>query len=205
MDKRKEEIVEVALNRFGHYGFSKTTMNEIAEDLRITKANLYYYYQDKQALISDVIRYVSAGLFELEDNLIKIYKNDFLGTLIALLELRSKFIAKYYMLSINENLEWIKGVNVTTAIEEMHQREYNRLLEFFVMAVEHGDVRLNNVEEAVQCYIDVNKGLSLMINMQDIISGIPNKDNVKKIFESQQRATKLIFEDKIVTKNNEKE
>ena len=113
MDKRKEEIVEVALKRFCHYGFSKTTMNEIAEDLHITKANLYYYYQDKAALIRDVIRSVSNVLEKDEQKIIDQFESDFLGTLFGMLELHSSFLSKYYMLSINENLEWIRGVEVT--------------------------------------------------------------------------------------------
>lgn len=200
MDNRKEEIIEVALRRFCHYGFSKTTMNEVADDLNVTKANLYYYYQDKTALINDVIRYVSSAVHASEQEILDKYNHDFLGTLIILLELRSTFVSKYYMLSINENLEWIKGLNVTEVIEEVHKREFDMVLRFFEFAVVSGDVKLKNVSEAVQSYIEVNKALTLMFNMQDIITGLPNRDNVKKILESQIRVTKLIFEDKIVTK-----
>ncbi|MBB1643791.1 TetR/AcrR family transcriptional regulator [Sphingobacterium sp. UME9] len=48
MEDRKDQIIHAAIRRFMHYGFSKTTMNEIAEDIKITKANLYYYYSEKE-------------------------------------------------------------------------------------------------------------------------------------------------------------
>ena len=199
MDKRKEEIVEVALKRFCHYGFSKTTMNEIAEDLHITKANLYYYYQDKAALIRDVIRSVSNVLEKDEQKIIDQFESDFLGTLFGILELRSSFLSKYYMLSINENLEWIRGVEVTELFMELYQKELERLKNFFNKAVELKTVVINDIDETVLSFIEVNKALGIMYNVQDIISGIPNKSNVQKILESQKRITKLIFEDKIVT------
>ncbi|MEM7467236.1 MAG: TetR/AcrR family transcriptional regulator [Pseudomonadota bacterium] len=42
------DIVEVALNRFLHYGYNKTTMAEIAEDIGMSAANLYRYFDNKQ-------------------------------------------------------------------------------------------------------------------------------------------------------------
>lgn len=200
MDKRKEEIIEIAINRFCHYGFSKTTMNEVAEDLHITKANLYYYYQDKTALISDVIRYVGNKLYELEQRIIDDYEDDFLGTLFGVLELRSCFLSKYYMLHINENLEWMRSISIRELLEEIQQNEFNKLKDFFTIAVSRNHVRIADIDEAALAYMEVNKSLGIMYNVQDIISGLPNKDNVSKILESQKRITKLIFEDKLVTK-----
>lgn len=199
MVKRKEEIIDVALKRFCHYGFSKTTMNEIADDLRITKANLYYYYNDKTALISDVIRFVATGLTEIEQDIIDNYNRDFLGTLFGMLEVRSKFLSKYYMLHINENLEWIKGIGITDLIKELEQVEIDKLSNFFQIAIDFGDLKSNNIEEMVTSYVEVCKAISIMYNVQDMITGIPNIANVEKILESQKRITKLMFEDKIIT------
>lgn len=200
MDKRKGEIIEVALKRFCHYGFGKTTMNEIADDLRITKANLYYYYNDKTTLIIDVIRYVSDELGNLEVEIIKNYNHDFLGTLFGMLELRSEFLSKYYMLHIDENIEWVRDESITKLLNELQEKEFVRLKSFFKHAVESSDVRINNLDETVLAYIEVNKALSIMYNVQDIISGIPDMSNVEKVLISQKRITKLMFEDKIITK-----
>src|SRR5690606_41814195 len=98
MDKRKEEIVEVALKRFAHYGFNKTTMNEVADDLNITKANLYYYYPDKLELIKDVIRHVGKEIYREEKIIINAYRNNFLEVMFSLLEVRASYLKKYYVL-----------------------------------------------------------------------------------------------------------
>lgn len=49
-------IMEAAQKRFGHYGLSKTTMTEIAEDIGMSKASLYYYFPDKEAIFKAVIK-----------------------------------------------------------------------------------------------------------------------------------------------------
>src|SRR3954468_9394537 len=43
-------ILDAAQKRFGHYGLSKTTMNEIAADIGMSKASLYYYFKDKESI-----------------------------------------------------------------------------------------------------------------------------------------------------------
>ncbi len=48
--KIKEEILNAANRRFGHYGYSKTTMAEIATDCSMSAANLYRYFRDKSAI-----------------------------------------------------------------------------------------------------------------------------------------------------------
>src|SRR5687768_1257177 len=63
-DEMREKILEAALKRFMHYGASKTTMNEIADDLRCSKASLYYYFSDKKALHNAVLMKIGETFFE---------------------------------------------------------------------------------------------------------------------------------------------
>lgn len=54
-DSKITTIIEAARNRFAHYGLTKTTMNEIAADIGMSKASLYYYFPDKENLFVAVI------------------------------------------------------------------------------------------------------------------------------------------------------
>jgi TetR/AcrR family transcriptional regulator len=56
MEDKPEKIIGTAQQLFGLYGVEKTTMQEIANDLRISKASLYYYFPDKESLYNAVIR-----------------------------------------------------------------------------------------------------------------------------------------------------
>lgn len=48
-------IIEAARKRFAYYGFGKATMDEIAADVGLGKASLYYYFPAKEALFDAVI------------------------------------------------------------------------------------------------------------------------------------------------------
>lgn len=52
---KTEQIIETAQKRFGIYGIEKTSMREIANDMKLSKASLYYYFPDKESLYKAVI------------------------------------------------------------------------------------------------------------------------------------------------------
>jgi AcrR family transcriptional regulator len=49
----RSQIAEAAHTRFGHYGYGKTTMAEIATDTGMSAANLYRYFKNKQDIIAE--------------------------------------------------------------------------------------------------------------------------------------------------------
>ena len=55
MNNKTDLIIEAAQKRFGLYGVEKTSMREIANDLKLSKASLYYYFPDKESLYKAVV------------------------------------------------------------------------------------------------------------------------------------------------------
>jgi AcrR family transcriptional regulator len=51
----RSAIRDVALELFARQGYATTSLREIAEQLGMTKAALYYHYQSKQALLQAII------------------------------------------------------------------------------------------------------------------------------------------------------
>ncbi len=49
-------ILDAARKRFAYYGFSKVTMDEIAADVGLGKASLYYYFPTKENLFQEVLK-----------------------------------------------------------------------------------------------------------------------------------------------------
>lgn len=47
---RKSQIIKAAVKRFARHGLGKTTLDEIARDLRIGKATIYHYFKSKEDL-----------------------------------------------------------------------------------------------------------------------------------------------------------
>ncbi|MBD1422374.1 TetR/AcrR family transcriptional regulator [Sphingobacterium chuzhouense] len=201
MDSKKEQIIQTALKRFSHYGFNKTTMSEIAMDLNITKANLYYYYPDKNALIKDVLAYISDEILTQQYAVLNQYDGSLLDVLCKLLEVKADFLKDYYVLHINENLEWIKGQGIGTLLEQFHQKNIGIVEDLLERATKHGEVEVHSIEEAATSYTEIMEGLSLIRSVSDMISGVPNARNVDVILESQKKATKFIFNNKIKEEN----
>lgn len=52
---KQAAIIDAAQKRFAHYGLTKVTMDEIAADLGISKAALYYYFSTKEDIFRQVI------------------------------------------------------------------------------------------------------------------------------------------------------
>ncbi len=54
--EKEAAIVGAARKRFAYYGFSKVTMDEIAADVGLGKASLYYYFPTKEGLFQEVVK-----------------------------------------------------------------------------------------------------------------------------------------------------
>lgn len=62
--EKKLQIIKAAEKRFARHGFHKTTLNEIARDLRIGKASIYHYFESKDQLYLSSLEYESTLLAE---------------------------------------------------------------------------------------------------------------------------------------------
>ncbi len=51
----KQKILEAAKKRFDHYGFNKTTVEEIAEDANIGKGSVYSHFKSKKEILIALI------------------------------------------------------------------------------------------------------------------------------------------------------
>lgn len=166
-------------------------MNEIADDLNITKANLYYYYPDKTSLIIDVISQLSETLSNLRLPLIEGFNGGVLGTMASILELHAEFMRKYYVLYINENLEWIKGQDFEHLIECLRNKDVDWICQVLQKGKDNGEIFLNDVEHVSLIILETIQGLALTRTMKDIITGIPNKGNIEEIVGLQKQAVEL--------------
>jgi AcrR family transcriptional regulator len=50
----KEKIGKVAMKCFAKYGLDKTTLDDIAKEVGLNKASLYYYYKNKEDIFLEV-------------------------------------------------------------------------------------------------------------------------------------------------------
>jgi AcrR family transcriptional regulator len=61
---RKDQIILAAVRRFSKQGMGKTTLDEIAGDIRIGKATIYHYFESKEHLFYESLKYETESFIE---------------------------------------------------------------------------------------------------------------------------------------------
>jgi|WetSurMetagenome_2_1015567.scaffolds.fasta_scaffold42787_3 TetR/AcrR family transcriptional regulator len=189
-EEKVKDILLAAQNRFGLYGFAKTTMQEIADDLGISKALLYYYYPDKEQLFRAV--------FEKEQNdfiyqLQKVvdHSDDMEAQLLEFLRLRMTNFKKFFNLG-RASFEEIKGIrnivrDMWVGFREKEQYELRRI---FIRGLKDRRAE-EKAEEIAGIYLDAVRGVLLMhfkskdvalINDADYTLMVRKLDLLSKIF-----------------------
>ncbi len=54
-EEYRKKIIVVAGQIFSHYGYKKTTMDEIAKALKMGKSSVYYYFKSKEEIFEAVV------------------------------------------------------------------------------------------------------------------------------------------------------
>ena len=159
-DVKREKILEAAYQRFLHYGYSKTTMNEIAGDLSLSKALLYYYFPDKSQLYTAVMRKLANDyLQELNEKLGKF--TDLKEAFAFQVNSQHNFIVKNYnffdFFRLNEqNLPDA----IWTIITEVHQAEMKLLSSAIRHEVDKGNIKpVYDPDEIVDLLLDALHGV----------------------------------------------
>src|SRR3954454_10179398 len=157
-DKKRDLIIEAAEKRFMHFGVDKTTMNEIADDLSISKASLYYYFPDKLNLYGAVLQKIIEAEQAVEPGLIG--EKDVLKAFNKFLEARTEFILKNYNL-----LEYLRtiGTDVPPAVETIfnaaRSRELNLITTIISKGAEGNTLKVEDPRRVSELLIDALEGL----------------------------------------------
>jgi AcrR family transcriptional regulator len=189
-DIKKEKILEAAHHRFLHYGYSKTTMNEIAGDLSMSKALLYYYFPDKSQLYVAVMRKVADDYLESLKSKLNTF-NDLKGAFVFQINTQHDFIIKNYnffdFFRLNEQ-------NLPEAIwqivDQVHQWETDLLISSIKVEVEKGNIKpVDNPGEIVGLLLDALHGVRVKAVSHKKIM-FPQKEHLDEI-----RSKRLLLAD----------
>ncbi len=85
-NERKSQIIKAAAKRFARHGLSKTTLDEVARDIRIGKATIYHYFSSKDELYFETLKWEFENFIE---QVKQIFENESL-------QLKQK-LARYYL------------------------------------------------------------------------------------------------------------
>ena len=192
-DKKREQIIDGAIKRFIHFGIGKTTMNDIAEDLSVSKPSLYYYFPDKKHLIIGVIERVFNDFFEL---IKKKYNPDLpiAEILFNTIDVRNTFFQKYYMLRITEGIPDLLNDDIIKGkLHALKQSEKDFFAEIFEQAKVKGEVNHEDMTHIAELYLESLMGLCTMCIMETGKDLFPDKKALAKMTLKQKSLTTIFI------------
>jgi TetR/AcrR family transcriptional repressor of mexJK operon len=153
------QILHVAQKRFGLYGLEKTTMHEIASDLGISKASLYYYFPDKEHLFRAVVEMEQDVFFQLVDKALKENDDPIVG-LNKFVKIRLDYFKTFFNLSRLrlEEFNIVKPL-ISDTFHQFCKREIEIVKLILVNGIEKGIFTISNPEEIATLFLELLRGL----------------------------------------------
>jgi AcrR family transcriptional regulator len=192
MDKKREAIIEGAIKRFIHYGIQKTTMNEIAEDLSVSKPSLYYYFPDKSSLIEGVIEKIFSDYFEAVNK--DLYTDITLEERFAIFtDIRFKFFQKYYMLHLSGVTPdaSLNSDSLKATFMSMKKKNIEMYADILKRSVEKAEIAEVELEKTAELYLESMMGITSLCIIHGNKELFPSKKEMKIILEKQHSLSRI--------------
>ncbi len=103
--EREDIILRSAQRRFASFGYSKVTMDEIAEDIGLAKASLYYYFPTKEAIFRSVVQHEQGEFLAQAKSALQVQTSASLK-LLEYVQLRLRLIERLSNLSHFQQQGW---------------------------------------------------------------------------------------------------
>ena len=185
-DKKREQIIDGAIKRFTHFGINKTTMNDIAEDLSVSKPSLYYYFPDKKHLILGVIERVFTDFYETLTKKLNL-ELPLETILFNSIDIRNTFFQKYYMLRIAEGIpDLLNDEIIKTNLSSLKDFEKDFFSELFRKAKQRGEIEHEDMKHVSELYLESLMGLTTMCVMETGKDIFPDKKALNKMTQKQK-------------------
>lgn len=156
-------IIEASQKRFGLYGMEKTSMREIASDLKLSKASLYYYFPDKESLYKAVVeKEQNEFLINISDRIISIQEPEQL-----LLEY-SRIRLSYFRTLLNLSrlrLEAFTGLKpgFRDTIQMFKEKEKEIIKRIFEKGIRTGIFFIEDTDQTASLFLDLLKGIRITL------------------------------------------
>lgn len=146
VDNRQEQLLGIACRLFARRGYEGTSLRDIAEEAKITKAALYYHFPNKEALYHRIVLDSLRALI------------DRVGAAVNAAPTPLEKVRQYMLMSVQvmetDRDSWIAGSNAfwmgtnsePRALAIALRNEYEQLLRTCIaQAIEAGEFRPGNV------------------------------------------------------------
>jgi len=121
----KEKILQYSRRKFHAEGFYKTSMDEIASDLRVSKKTIYKHFPSKEKLLEEICKDTTCGIGGKLDEIIE-GNDDVVIKFVKILNMHSHF-------TMNISDKWIRDISIHAPklkenIDEMKNEQINKVM-----------------------------------------------------------------------------
>jgi TetR/AcrR family transcriptional regulator len=199
------KILAAAQKRFGHYGLSKTTMNDIADDIGMSKASLYYYFKDKENIYKAVVE-KEQNYFVQEMKKIIQSPNKAEWMLIEYVRLRLELLKE--LLSLGKftqgSYQDFRPL-IQSLLADFRKKEMSMVSEILKLGVTKKEFAIENIKKHSEFFLDTLRAIRLLI-LADVGMTEISKEKYLKINQQTKMFTELFIKGiKINNNGGEKE
>ncbi|GGE57102.1 TetR/AcrR family transcriptional regulator [Actibacterium pelagium] len=126
-DQKREQILKSAAKVFADQGFDRASMTLLAKECGISKANIYHYYDSKDAILYDILE---TYLRDLRDTILQVDTEDLSPEVKLRTAIRAILLA--YQGADDEHRVQISGMSALPEEQQKVLRGYQRDLVTFV-------------------------------------------------------------------------
>ena len=118
--RRRDQILDTAIELTGQQGFERTTMDEIAEKAELSKGTLYLYYKDKSSLYQAIKK---RALQSLHQDFLTVLQQDKPGAMLV------KEMISSFLDMIQKNITFTKAIMLYRGSESSDSDQQSSIAE----------------------------------------------------------------------------
>lgn len=192
-DTKKDLILTTAREMLARHGFAKTTLDDIASALGMKKSSLYYYYDNKEALLEDVMlreegRYCSMVMEMLAG------KGSTMEKLIRYEKAKFKYIHQTLKMNeVNTNILFELKNKIYSHITRLRKVEYENIKKALDEGVKNNELKKCDTGRVTELIQTISEGLR---HREFYLSAFTMMKEISfdRAVEEMEFAIKLIFE-----------
>lgn len=161
INSRRDQIIEVAQKLFGMYGIEKVSVHEIAAELHLSKASIYYYFSDKEHLFKAVLEKEQAEFIsKISGKIMKM--NDPEKMLFEYVGMRLQYFSRLMNLS-RLRLEVYANIKPVfrSAGKVFKEKEKEILIQIFTRGIMNKVWKINDPDFTALLFLDILRGLRM--------------------------------------------
>jgi len=165
-DETRNQIVLVAGKLFGHFGFKKATMEEIAAATRKGKSSIYYYFRSKEEIFEAVVEKEASEIRgELMEEIAKY--DDPIEKLRAYILLRMRKLKKVVNFYDALKSDYLTHLEFIDKVRRRFDEDETQIIkEILQSGIDNGKFSIESPDLAAVAIVTAMKGLEIPLFIQ---------------------------------------